>query len=76
MTPEITEQQKKKFKVEFNKIISQTPDEVQKLWKSNDEIIWLPGNTFMIMSEAQGKLTGKLLHDYVNLINKVKSNTL
>ena len=73
--PGVTEEQKQKFKQEFQNIWSEVSQDVQSKW--NGEIIWNPiTDEPMFERNISGKLHGKLADRYVILLNKLNDRRI
>ncbi|MFL9483803.1 hypothetical protein ACI6Q2_13580 [Chitinophagaceae bacterium LWZ2-11] len=73
MKPPLTDEQKEKFKVQFNAIISKAPLDVQAKW--TNEISWV-NDIPSFTNNVHQKLKGRLADEYVSLSNKLKGRNI
>ncbi|KLT64018.1 hypothetical protein AB669_18300 [Pedobacter sp. BMA] len=76
LTMNLTEKQKESFNKQFLELVSESSEEVQKLWYRIGKIVWplnidVP-NTFGF----ETKLVGSIADRYHILINKVHNKTI
>ena len=66
-----TDEEKSKFKEELEKIISESSEDIKKLWESDSNISWFPGlNKFTITSNVHLKFANRQKDKYTILVNK------
>jgi hypothetical protein len=74
--PELTLDQKQEFQRQFNLLIMESSEELQKLWNTNSTITWdLSGFPF-IPNDIHSKLKPKQADKFVILMNKLNDRRL
>jgi hypothetical protein len=71
--PELTEEQKGRFRIEFNQLMLKAPQRLQKIWHGNIE--WL-GDEPHADNEVQFRLKGKLKDDFNKLLIRISQRKI
>lgn len=72
----LTDKQKESFNRQFLQLVSESSEEVQKLWYRIGKIYWIPDSNSPSTYGFETKFVGDLANRYHILINKVHNRTM
>jgi hypothetical protein len=72
----LTDKQRESFDRQFLEIVSESSEEVQKLWYRVGRIVWIPNANVPETFGFETKFVGELANRYHILINKVLNRTI